>query len=943
MASLIVRKLDANPVVLDDIGLTITGPLGTTFDLITEEAQDISMSADLVAAIGVTLEVLDPRDGATLLSTADGILAIQNHNLPHFGIEGGRFNDLDAPGASLTDKFIVEYDSASDKFQQVDSSSVIYNNQDTVANIAANALEDGSDTNVTYNPTVTPLLEGQDETNYDGTAPNGTFDGGSSGPGANYIVGEEITLSDGSVITVDAVDGDNDVTDFTVTTNGGNVTAGVTLTQTSSDGSGSGFTLTPENPNIQPGSIQVNVDDSFLRNDGDTLDSGTLNIASGANLTIQDAPVNPKDAVNKEYVDAAAAGLDPKESVRYATTGDPGGTFNSSGGTGGTGEFTAIDLTSSANFDGLSGGAIQVGDRILIKDRAGANAPQNGIYVVTTAGAAGVIERAPDQDGSPAAEVSGGNFTFVEEGTALAGTGWVVVADGIINLNVDDIVWTQFSESTSLNAGLGLSQGGSDFDVDINDLPSGAAAIDGANDLIAFHDANGAAAGSGSGAQTYQRTFDQMMADLDIVNGVTTNGIIVRTGAGTYSNAVVAAAGAGALDGLDVQNGDGTTGTITVGLDIANLPARPAIDGADLVAVYDQAGNNVSYTVSDIAGALASVNSFETWAGAGNTTGDGSIVADSATDTATLSGGDGINIDVTAATDTLVFSLTRAGLADTAVEGADTVPFFDDSNSNAPEYRSWTNIISDLNILTTGNLDSWGTITLSGNTDGTGDTSIVPVGTEDGLGLVGGTGIELDGDNTGKSVEARFARVGMADTAVEGTDTIPFFDGSNANEPEFRSINDLLDDLNLPSVTTINGQPIMTYTDTTRGDKTLSVESHPYTFGENSLVHLDWIRPVGNATDADSGYIMPLDGTVVFATAHCENTSGADTKDIHLFINGTDQGSLGTLAGGANVTFNNNTVNLDFNAGDRIRLQAQGAATGNIEDTVASVTVRWRG
>ncbi len=847
MASLIVRKLDANPVVLDDIGLTITGPLGTTFDLITEEAQDITMSADLVAAIGVTLEVLDPRDGATLLSTADGVLAIQNHNLPHFGIEGGRFNDLDAPGASLTDKFIVEYDSASDQMVQVDAANVIIDNQDTVTNIVANALEDGSDTNVTYNPATTPILQGQDETNYDGTDPNGTFVGGDGAGGTAYLVGDVITLSDGSTITVDAVDGNGDVTDFTVTTNGGNVTAGATLTQTVPPASGAtGFTLTPENPNIQPGSIQVNVDDSFLRNDGDTLDSGTLNIASGADLTIQDAPVNPKDAVNKEYVDAAAAGLDPKESVRYATVSDPGGTYSSTGGTGGTGEFTAIDLTATGPFDGLTGGAIQIGDRILIKDSAPAS--QNGIYVVTTAGAAGVIERAPDQDGSPAAEVSGGNFTFVEEGSTLAGTGWVLVWDGVVNLNTDPINWTQFSESTVLNAGVGLAQGGQDFDLDVNGTLGTGNAVSG-GDLLAFHDADGAAAASGSGSQTYARTFTNAMADLDIVNGLSATGMLVITdatsGAQTYASRTITAAGAGPLDGLDVTNGDGVAGNPTVGLDIQNLPIQTAIDSTDRIAVYDvTAGANVYYTVNDVAGALASVNSFETWAGAGNTTGDASIVADTATDTATLTGGDGINIDFTAAGDTLTFSLTRAGLAD---------------------------------------------------------------------------------------------------TAVEGTDTIPFFDGSNANAPEYRSLNDIIADLNLPSVTTIGGNDIVTFTDTTRGNKTLSVESNTYSFGENSLVHLDWIRPVGNATDADSGYIMPLDGTVVFGTAHCENTSGADSKDIHLFINGVDQGSLGTLAGGANVTFNNNTVNLDFNAGDRIRLQAQGAATGNIEDTVASVTVRWRG
>jgi hypothetical protein len=87
---------------------------------------------------------------------------------------------------------------------------------------------------------------------------------------------------------------------------------------------------------------------------------------------------------------------------------------------------------------------------------------------------------------------------------------------------------------------------------------------------------------------------------------------------------------------------------------------------------------------------------------------------------------------------------------------------------------------------------------------------------------------------------------------------------------------------------------------------------------------------------------MDFDGTVVFATGDCENT-GASSKDIHLFINGADQGSLGTLSGGANATFINTTIDLNFSQGDRIRLQAQDGISGFIQDTVVKVTVKWRG
>lgn len=143
------------------------------------------------------------------------------------------------------------------------------------------------------------------------------------------------------------------------------------------------------------------------------------------------------------------------------------------------------------------------------------------------------------------------------------------------------------------------------------------------------------------------------------------------------------------------------------------------------------------------------------------------------------------------------------------------------------------------------------------------------------------------------------------------------------------------------SVININGQPMLTLEDTTRADKILSIAEQGITFAENRLTHNDWIQ-VGNANDADSGYVANFDCTIVYASGHCENTN-ANNKDIHLFINGVDEGSLGSLFGGANATFINNTINIDLNQGDRIRLRAIDDSTGRIEDTVIKLTIKWRG
>jgi len=120
------------------------------------------------------------------------------------------------------------------------------------------------------------------------------------------------------------------------------------------------------------------------------------------------------------------------------------------------GSFSGVDLTDPTLFDlGGLGTALVAGDRVLVMNQT--DAKQNGIYVVSTAGAVGGLVRANDQDGSPGAEVSGGNFTFVEAGAKFSGGGWTVVHDGILVLNTDDMNWSQFSTSTDYNAGAGIS------------------------------------------------------------------------------------------------------------------------------------------------------------------------------------------------------------------------------------------------------------------------------------------------------------------------------------------------------------------------------------------------------------------------------------------------------------------------------------------------------
>ena len=163
--------------------------------------------------------------------------------------------------------------------------------------------------------------------------------------------------------------------------------------------------------------------------------------------------------VNKAYVDQVANGLDVKASVRVATTENLSATYNNSNGT----------LTANANgaisIDGVS---LSADDRVLVKDQT--TQTQNGFYKVTTVGsgsAAFVLTRTPDAN--EASEITGGAFTFVEEGTNNADNGYVATHNGTPTLGTDNITFDQFSGAGQISAGDALSKTGNTIDVNVDD------------------------------------------------------------------------------------------------------------------------------------------------------------------------------------------------------------------------------------------------------------------------------------------------------------------------------------------------------------------------------------------------------------------------------------------------------------------------------------------
>ena len=145
------------------------------------------------------------------------------------------------------------------------------------------------------------------------------------------------------------------------------------------------------------------------------------------------------DAINLGQLQAAETGLDVKKSVRVATTGNV--TINTALNAG-----DPIDSVSLSN-----------GDRVLV--RAQDDPIENGIYIVGDSPA-----RA--SDANEAGELSGGVFTFVEEGDTFADTGWVITTNGPITPGTDANAWSLFSRAGELIAGDGLSKTGATLAVD---------------------------------------------------------------------------------------------------------------------------------------------------------------------------------------------------------------------------------------------------------------------------------------------------------------------------------------------------------------------------------------------------------------------------------------------------------------------------------------------
>jgi len=296
-------------------------------------------------------------------------------------------------------------------------------------------------------------------------------------------------------------------------------------------------------------------------------------------------PVSAQDAATKNYVDMTVQGLDPKQSVRAATTAH------------------IASMVGTMTIDGV---ALTVGNRVLVKDQN--IAAENGIYVVQV----GAWVRSADAN---AWEELPGAYLFVEEGTVNADMGFICTVETGGTLGTTAVTFQQFNGAGQVIAGAGMTKTGNELNI-----------------------------GAGTGISVAADSVGLAGQALALHN-LSVNGLFARTSAGNVAARTITTA----TSGISVSNGDGVAGDPTISLSAALYSIGGLTPAADRLAYFTGSNTAALMTVTSFARSLlddSDAATMRTTLGLGTmATQNNSSVAITGGSITNLSTFDGVTID----------------------------------------------------------------------------------------------------------------------------------------------------------------------------------------------------------------------------------------------------------------------------------------------------------
>ena len=282
--------------------------------------------------------------------------------------------------------------------------------------------------------------EGIDVSYSSGTATVSGEDATTSNKGVASFNSNDFTVSSGAVSIASISNSQIDNSSLTIGSTsiklGATASSLAGLSTVTASGAITGGSLVADNLTLngnELSSTNTNGNISLNPNGSGAIDANSANIVNVAD------PTQAQHAATKAYVDAIKQSLDIKDSVRVATTAN-------------------ITIATALNADDtLDGVTLVNGDRVLVKNQTAQG--ENGIYVVGTSPARSV-------DANAAAELTGGTFVFVEEGTVGGDNGFVFTHDGTpSNFGTTAMPVVQFSGAGQIIAGDALSKSGNTINV----------------------------------------------------------------------------------------------------------------------------------------------------------------------------------------------------------------------------------------------------------------------------------------------------------------------------------------------------------------------------------------------------------------------------------------------------------------------------------------------